>query len=612
MRSTSVKRPEAQSIEPNYSEEPSALLRVLEQWVEQSNYGGKNVCLNGDRTEARFEYSTSAEGEVYTAYFDLDIRQSLLLHFQYSAIEIPPARHAAVARFIAFINTRISVGCFDVLMEDDDGRVRFRCGAGVEGAEISIEMLDDMNARATQQLDRYLPLVMLVAFANISPEKALLHLDDPENVEPYLINAVAEDEPPTWKQLPGSECIARWSREIGSALRGEADCLPWDLIGYGAIVQVEDIDTGRAILHRAAVEGGMGFTVIKWTEVPGVLLEEGDPFSKASPLLVYIEPGEWMRSPETDDKGKDEEILAFRRGLESYIRKFDPFNPVIFATSTFDLDNMVPKLRTARLFSRRFIVRRPTHEEAAAAFLDEIGLERCGSSLRNELGKLGELVRCYDSSRVRALHIQVLRRLSVQNKRPLEFSDLVKLGVSGTVETDNMPPQEERIRRRIAAHESGHAVAAIIDSGGCNTPEFLSIIGTPESSGVSVDSYAYHSTMRESMTYASMRHRVRVSLAGRGAEELVFGPEAVGHGAQEDLRKATELAGQAFARLGFAPAMGEEGQSASNLAVVGDEPTASEIAHVETLVRKFLATEYQIVLDMLRANRPLLDQLRKR
>lgn len=58
--------------------------------------------------------------------------------------------------------------------------------------------------------------------------------------------------------------------------------------------------------------------------------------------------------------------------------------------------------------------------------------------------------------------------------------------------------------------------------------------------------------------------------------------------------------------------MGEEGQSASNLAVVGDEPTASEIAHVETLVRKFLATEYQIVLDMLRANRPLLDQLRKR
>lgn len=111
------------------------------------------------------------------------------------------------------------------------------------------------------------------------------------------------------------------------------------------------------------------------------------------------------------------------------------------------------------------------------------------------------------------------------------------------------------------------------------------------------------------MTYASMRHRVRVSLAGRGAEELVFGPEAVGHGAQEDLRKATELAGQAFARLGFAPAMGEEGQSASNLAVVGDEPTASEIAHVETLVRKFLATEYQIVLDMLKANRPLLDQL---
>ena len=44
----------------------------------------------------------------------------------------------------------------------------------------------------------------------------------------------------------------------------------------------------------------------------------------------------------------------------------------------------------------------------------------------------------------------------------------------------------------------------------------------------------------------------------------------------------------------------------------GDPFTPSESAHLEGLVREFLATEYGVVKRMLTANRPLLDAIAER
>ena len=58
--------------------------------------------------------------------------------------------------------------------------------------------------------------------------------------------------------------------------------------------------------------------------------------------------------------------------------------------------------------------------------------------------------------------------------------------------------------------------------------------------------------------------------------------------------------------------MDREGGAALNLAVVDvddDGFTVSEAAHVEGMVRTFLATEYGAVRDVLQAHRTLLDAM---
>jgi ATP-dependent Zn protease len=58
--------------------------------------------------------------------------------------------------------------------------------------------------------------------------------------------------------------------------------------------------------------------------------------------------------------------------------------------------------------------------------------------------------------------------------------------------------------------------------------------------------------------------------------------------------------------------MNDAETSASNLAVVRDDPSPSENLHNETLVRKFMADEYRNAVRILREHRPLLDAIADR
>jgi hypothetical protein len=58
--------------------------------------------------------------------------------------------------------------------------------------------------------------------------------------------------------------------------------------------------------------------------------------------------------------------------------------------------------------------------------------------------------------------------------------------------------------------------------------------------------------------------------------------------------------------------MEKEGQSGSNLSIIRGTPTPSEYAHVEKLVREFVAEEYRYVIKTLTDNRGLLDDVAAR
>ena len=113
-------------------------------------------------------------------------------------------------------------------------------------------------------------------------------------------------------------------------------------------------------------------------------------------------------------------------------------------------------------------------------------------------------------------------------------------------------------------------------------------------------------------TYRDIVHQIRILLAGRAAEHLYAGAQNISTASTTDLERATRSATKSFALYGFALDMTDAESTSSNLAVVIGTPSSSEYAHVESLTRRFLAREYQSVLELLTINRPLLDAIADR
>ena len=108
------------------------------------------------------------------------------------------------------------------------------------------------------------------------------------------------------------------------------------------------------------------------------------------------------------------------------------------------------------------------------------------------------------------------------------------------------------VKRRVAAHEAGHALAALVDD---RDKRALSLTATivPRSGGS-----AGHVTLKPSReapkdephTRASLLSRLRILLAGREAEAIFLGDDHVSVMAESDVAKALGVA-KALARFGF-------------------------------------------------------------
>ncbi len=430
-----------------------------------------------------------------------------------------------------------------------------------------------------------------------------------------------------WERFPGSGALRAWAGELRDAHLGvPCGAEHWDMLGRAAmLIGPEPACTAalrqvageaRMILVRIAPDKALDlvpqtlFTVGDTEDVTGPSPTEA--WRQLSPVIVHLERGPWMREkPEGADDGTAPAMRHFRSCLARWIGEFDCARPVVIVTSADEVPDMAESLRQVGLFDRFLQVAPTTLAAQGQDFIERIGAAQCGESITQSPAKVGNLVRStYGEERRLKLVVLRTRRFIARNERRLEFLDLVNLAHCGFVEADALPAPADRFRRQTAYHEAGHAVVAVIESGGENIPECASIAPTVQHNGVVVQSYTYGLESGDFETYADMRERVRISLAGRAAEELVFGAEYASNGCTEDLKNATDLAGTAFAIWGFAPSMEREGRASSNLAIVdGDTISASEHAHVERLVREFLRVEYRVVKDMLGAHRSLLDAI---
>jgi cell division protease FtsH len=169
-------------------------------------------------------------------------------------------------------------------------------------------------------------------------------------------------------------------------------------------------------------------------------------------------------------------------------------------------------------------------------------------------------------------------------------------------------------KRRVAYHESGHALVALsVDH--ANPVHRVTII--PRSIGALGVTLQLPTEDRYLVTKEDLLDRICVMFGGRVAEELVCGD--ISTGAHDDLNRATETARQMVTRLGMSEKLGAmtfgRQQSSRFLEGMGmEERTYSEetARAIDGEVRAILQDQHRRATEILTEKRELLERMTRR
>jgi cell division protease FtsH len=375
--------------------------------------------------------------------------------------------------------------------------------------------------------------------------------------------------------------------------------------------------TGKTLLARAvAGEAGAPFFSLSASEFIEMIVGVGasrvrDLFAQAkaaAPAIVFIDELDAIgRSRATVGGGfggHDEREQTLNQILTE-MDGFDSGTSVIVIGATNRPDVLDPALLRPGRFDRRVAVQPPDRlgrklildvHTRSMPLAPDVDLDRLASTTPGMVGSdLANLANEAALLAARRNHDQVERA---------DFTDALERIVLGAERKIMLSAAD---RRRTAYHEAGHAIAGML------TPEAdpvrkVSIIPRGVALGVT---FAAPATDRFSYDEMELLAKIKVALAGRAAEELVYGK--VTTGAEADIRQLTEIARQMVGRWGLSPDIGP----VAVLPADGSEPflpggsVASEDTQriVDAEVRRIVDEAYDEVSELLRDHRAQLDSL---
>lgn len=191
------------------------------------------------------------------------------------------------------------------------------------------------------------------------------------------------------------------------------------------------------------------------------------------------------------------------------------------------------------------------------------------------------------------------------------FEDGIERVMAGLEKTSRIIVED--VKRRVACHESGHALVATSLP---HTDPVHKISIIPRGMGALGYMLQLPEDDRELLTQSELQSRIAVLLGGISAEQLIYNETSTG--AQNDLQRATDLARRMVTEFGMSPRLGRmyysEAQRSPFLA--GSGGIVSESIHSEATLReidievKRLVDEaYRTALETLTSQRETLEKL---
>jgi cell division protease FtsH len=333
---------------------------------------------------------------------------------------------------------------------------------------------------------------------------------------------------------------------------------------------------------------------------------------KAAPAIIFVDELDAIgrRRGAGNIMGGNDEREQTLNQLLTEMDGFDSREAVIVLAATNRADVLDPALLRPGRFDRRVNVLPPDRTGRAEILkvhtrgvplhpsvdLNEIAAETpglVGADLRNLVNEAALLA----ASRGKA---------SVQME---DFSDALEKIALGAERKLTLDPEE---RRRVAYHESGHALLGLLQPEG-DPVRRVTVIPRGQALGVTLsvpedDRYNY--------TEPYLRARIVNALGGRAAEQVVYG--YVTTGAENDLKQVTDLARAMVTRFGMSQEVGllslsgnEEGNYLdTGLAGGTNRPYSEQTAEaIDRATRRIVDESYQKALDLLTRERQRLDAL---
>jgi cell division protease FtsH len=385
--------------------------------------------------------------------------------------------------------------------------------------------------------------------------------------------------------------------------------------------------TGKTLLARAvAGEAGVPFFSMSGPEFVQMFVGVGaarvrDLFEQAkqrAPCIVFIDELDAIgrsRSGAAGGFGVHQEQEQTLNQLLVEMDGFDTSKGVVILAATNRPEVLDEALLRAGRFDRQVVVDRPDVRGRAAIL--RVHARKVKLSADVDVSVVAQrtpgMVGADLANVVNEAALAAARR-SGSDIQMRDFEEAVDRLQLGLKKQARIMTDEER--RRVAYHESGHTLIALLVEH-ADPVHRVTII--PRSIGALGATLQLPAQDRYLVTRQELRDRICVMLGGRAAEEVVF--NEVSTGAQNDLERTTETARQMVCRFGMSDVLGPQTFGApagqrflQSPAMFGEQRNFSEATAraIDSEVKAIVDEEHTRALKLLEERRELLTSIAER
>jgi cell division protease FtsH len=378
--------------------------------------------------------------------------------------------------------------------------------------------------------------------------------------------------------------------------------------------------TGKTLVAKAiAGEAGVPFFSISGSEFVEMFVGVGaarvrDLFEQArqaSPCIIFIDELDALgKMRGVGVLGGNDEKEQTLNQLLAELDGFDPREGVVLLAATNRPEVLDPALLRAGRFDRQILIDRPDRRGRQSIL--KVHLKKITVEPGLDSARIAEITTGFTGADLANLVNEaaiVATRRGAEAVSLNDFTAAVERLIAGLERKSSLLDADER--RVVAYHEMGHALAAS-SLPAMDPVHKVSIV--PRAIGSLGYTLQRPTEDHFLISCQTLKDRIVVLMAGRAAEDLVYGQ--ISTGAADDLGRATDIARQLITRFGMSPELGQsvlEKQTPTYLgdrmATMGEKDYSEQTAReIDRGIRALLDEAYQRAKALLERRRADLDE----